>query len=87
MVHSIEEAVTTCDPASEHFIIGGASVYRQFLPFTGRLYLTRVNKSFEGDVFFPEIDFSGWVLVSQEEKGPAGENDFTWSNQIWDRKK
>jgi dihydrofolate reductase len=86
MAYSIEGAVAKCNPAEENFIIGGASVYRQFLPIADRLYLTMVHKSFDADVFFPDIDFSLWSLISREDF-PADElNDFSYSNEIYDRK-
>ncbi len=85
MAYSIEEAIARCVPAEENFVIGGASVYRQFLPFADRLYLTLVRKSFAGDVFFPEIDFSKWKLISIEDFPPDATNDFSYSNQIFDR--
>lgn len=67
MACSIEDAVSKCDPAEESFVIGGASVYRQFLPLANRLYLTRVHKPFDGDVFFPEINQTEWKLVTKED--------------------
>ena len=82
---SIDEAVAKCRPEDENFIIGGALVYRQFLPFTDRLYLTLVKKSYDADVFFPEIDFSQWELISKEDFQPDGVNDFAYSNEIYDR--
>ena len=85
MAYSLEEAIARCSPDEENFIIGGASVYRQFLPVADRLYLTLIHKSFEADVFFPEIDFSRWKLISKEDF-PADEvNDFTWSNETYHR--
>jgi dihydrofolate reductase len=72
-------------PGEENFIIGGASVYRQFLPLANRLYLTFVKKSFEADVFFPEIDFSQWILVSKEEFQPDEVNDFSYTNETYNR--
>ena len=86
MAYSIDEALAKCNPAEENFIIGGASVYRQFLPHADRLYLTLVRKSFEGDVFFPEIDFSKWKLISSEDFRPDEHNDFSYSNQIFEKK-
>jgi len=86
MAYSIDDALAKCDPAEENFIIGGASVYRQFLPHTGRLYLTRVHKSFDGDVFFPEIDFSRWNLLSKEDFGPDESLGFAYSYEIYERK-
>jgi dihydrofolate reductase len=85
MAYSIEEAIALCNPEEENFIIGGASVYRQFLPHAHRLYLTFVHKSFEADVFFPEIDFSQWKRISKEDYPPDELNDFSYSNETFDR--
>jgi dihydrofolate reductase len=86
MAYSIDEAISMSNPADENFIIGGASVYRQFLPHAHRLYLTRVHKSFDGDVFFPEIAFSEWNLISREVFSRDEINDFCYSNEIYERK-
>lgn len=39
----------------EAYIIGGASIYKQFLPLVDRLYVTHIFSDFEADTFFPEI--------------------------------
>lgn len=85
MAYSIEGALALCDPARETFIIGGASVYRQFLPLADRLYLTRVHKSFDGDVFFPEINFGEWELVEKLDFPSDDENSFTYACETYDR--
>ena len=45
---------------SEHidqiFIIGWASIYRQFLPTADYIYLTEIKKAYEWDVSFPEFE-------------------------------
>jgi len=87
MAYSIEDAVARCNEDEENFVIGGASVYRQFLPIADRLYLTRVHKSFDADVFFPEIDFSVWKLQSKEDFPSDEINDFSYSNEIYDRQR
>ena len=87
MAYSIEDAVAKFNPDEENFVIGGASVYRQFLPIADRLYLTRVHKSFEADVFFPEIDFSVWKLQSKEDFPSDEINDFSYSNEIYNRER
>ena len=84
-VSSIEESLKLCDPSKETFIIGGASVYRQFLPLTDRLYLTKVHQDFEGDVFFPAVNYNNWKLVSEENFPPDDKNDFSFSFLIYDR--
>jgi dihydrofolate reductase len=85
LVYSIEEALKKCRPDDENFIIGGASVYKQFLPYTGRLYLTRVHREFQGDVFFPELDFSEWNLVSSEEYPLDEKLGFSYTYEVYDR--
>jgi dihydrofolate reductase len=65
--HSFEEAICLMDNDKENFIMGGASIYRQFFNIAQKLYLTRVYKSFEGDTFFPEIADSQWQLLEKSE--------------------
>jgi len=67
MAYSIDEAIEKMEDKAENFIIGGGSVYRQFLPMADRLYLTLVHKDFDADIFFPEIDFNEWEIVVREE--------------------
>ena len=67
IVWSVKEALEKVKDDTEAFVIGGGMVYRQFYPLAGKLYLTLVHKSFEADVFFPEIDFSEWEEISREE--------------------
>ncbi|MCX6268103.1 MAG: dihydrofolate reductase [Bacteroidetes bacterium] len=85
MAYSIPDAMALCSPDEENFVIGGASVYQQFLPLANRLYLTFVHQPFEADVFFPEIDFSQWKRISKEDFEPDEVNDFSYSNETFDR--
>jgi dihydrofolate reductase len=61
VVRSVEEALEKARSVEpeEVFVCGGASVYRQFLPYADRLYLTLVEGEYEADTFFPDYgDFS-----------------------------
>ena len=60
MAYSFKEAIEKVSDKKENFVFGGTSVYRQFLPMTDKLYLTLINKEFDGDTYFPEIDFAQW---------------------------
>lgn len=54
---SLEEALAHCNAEEEIFIMGGASVYKEALPLTHRLYITLVHDTGkQADAFFPEID-------------------------------
>lgn len=67
VVHSLEEAVALFDPSEEVFIIGGAQIYRQAMPLADRIYLTVIDKPYEGDTSFPEIDYSVWRECNRED--------------------
>lgn len=84
-VYSIDEALAYCNEKEESFIIGGGSVYRQFLPLANKLYLTWVDKEFEADTFFPEIDFSEWKLSEKEEHFSESPNDFSYTFLIYEK--
>lgn len=50
------------------FIIGGETVYKQFLPYCNELYVTKIQKTYEADRFFPNIDImSNWDLIKESE--------------------
>ena len=60
------------DSEEEVFIIGGASIYKQFIQYAKKLYLTLVDDSPEADAFFPDYsEFKNIVSESenQEENG------------------
>jgi dihydrofolate reductase len=65
--YSIEEALGKCEKDEEIFVIGGGSVYRQFMPLADRLYITHVHKKADADIFFPAIDPGTWQVVEKEE--------------------
>ena len=67
VVHSVQEALEQCESDEHPFIIGGTTVYRQFLPFVARIYLTRVFATFDADTFFPPIDTEEFREVSASE--------------------
>jgi dihydrofolate reductase len=60
VVHSLQEALNIIDSEEEVFILGGSEIYNLFLPFTKKMYLTVVHKSFVADVFFPEFSTNDW---------------------------
>jgi len=85
MVFSIEEAVEAVENESEAFIIGGGTIYRQFFPLAGKLYLTLVHRDYDADVWFPEIDYSQWEVMAREDLFDE-KNGFSYSNLDLKRK-
>ena len=65
IVHSVEEAVELCDAffsSKELFVIGGESIYQQFLDkgLVSEMRLTIVNDEENGDALFPEYNEEDW---------------------------
>lgn len=59
----------------EVFVIGGAEIYRELLPVTGKIYFTRVKAVPDGDVYFPELDWNEWNIVRKEMFLKSDQND------------
>lgn len=86
MAYSIEHAIELMDSDSENFIMGGGSIYRQFMEVADKLYITRVHKDFEADTFFPNIEESVWKLIEKTNMAPEMEGSFSFSYEVYTRK-
>jgi len=86
MAYSIEDAIEKMDAHTENFIMGGGSIYKQFIPLADKLYITRVHRQFEADTFFPEIDLEIWKLIESEYNEPEKEGSFSFTYEIYERK-
>ena len=68
-----KEEVGSKEASDEYFIIGGASIYEQALPFADKLYLTIVEKEpAHADTFFPEINPAEWEVTEKEMRNENG---------------
>ena len=84
--HSLEEAIRMAGEDEEIFVMGGAQIYSDALSVVDRMYITVVERDYEGDTSFPEIDFSQWELVDvvRHERGEEYESPFEF--RTYDRK-
>lgn len=86
VVHSIGKALEKCAGDSSCFVIGGSTLYRAFMEHAFKLYISEVHASFEGDVFFPEIDPKEWML-SRATYFPADEkNPYAFTHKVYLRR-
>ena len=56
----------------EIMVIGGASIYKELLPYSDKMLLTEVDDEHLADAFFPEFNKEEWdskILSEQEEQG------------------
>lgn len=79
VAHSINEAIALMEEGRENFVIGGGSIYEQFMPLAQKMYLTIVHKPFEAEVFFPEINIEEWIEESRTLVDDDPTNDFSYS--------
>jgi dihydrofolate reductase len=84
--YSIEDALNKCESKEEIFIIGGGSIYSQFMPLADRLIVTHVHRKAPADVFFPEIDPHVWEVIEKEEHKTVCSNDIPYIFTIYERK-
>lgn len=68
VVHSVSAALEMAEKSDEEeaFVIGGAEIYKQVLPIADRIYMTKIDKNFKGNTYFPKVDTSEWKTRSKE---------------------
>lgn len=86
MAYSINDSIKKMDAEKENFIIGGGSIYEQFMPLANKLYITRIHQDFEGDTFFPEISLNEWKLEEKIDINDDNQNNFTYTFETYVRK-
>ena len=69
----------------EHFVIGGATMYRLLMPVCSKMYITEINQDFEGDVSFPEIDLTKWKATEREQGPEDGINAFQYEYVTYEK--
>jgi dihydrofolate reductase len=85
IVHNVEEAVALFKN-EEVFVIGGAEIFKLFMPFVDRLYITLIEHEFEADTYFPEFDIEDWNLVSSEDGIKDAKNPYDYSFLVYEKR-
>ncbi|MCL1936394.1 MAG: dihydrofolate reductase [Defluviitaleaceae bacterium] len=62
VVHDIDFLRNYKREIDETFVIGGSEIYKQLMPIFDKIYITKIYKNFEADVFFPNIDMKVFNL-------------------------
>ncbi|MDD4915955.1 MAG: dihydrofolate reductase [Methylococcales bacterium] len=77
-VNEMPAALKLCADSEEAFVIGGASLYQALITRADFLYLTEICKAFDGDTFFPEIDYRQWQELERQEVDDDRSVDFKY---------
>lgn len=87
VAHSVEEALELArrNDETEAFIIGGSEIYNLSLPYLDKLYLTEVLAEFEGDKFFPKIDFTGWKELQSQSFEADEKNRYPYVFKVFEK--
>ena len=83
---SIQKALQLVENEAEVFIMGGGMIYEQFLEMATTLYLTRVDKDFEADTYFPIVNFDEWERIELDVIDNDPQVDYSYQFETWEKK-
>ena len=84
VVHDVDAAVAAASGAPEIMVIGGAELFRLFLPRATRVHLTRVHADVAGDVVWPTLDDT-WRLVASEPHAADERHVSPMTFEVWEK--
>ena len=85
VARSLGAALASVGKSQNAFVIGGAQIYALAIPLAQRLYMTEIERDFDGDAFFPEFDRSQWREVSRERGACGGPEGFDYAFVEYER--
>ncbi|MEH7381894.1 dihydrofolate reductase [Bacillus sp. JJ1533] len=86
VIHSIDEIVEMSkETDQELFVIGGAEIFKEILPYSERLYITEIDEEFEGDTYFPVFDKAKWKVISKEKGIKDEKNPYEYTFLVYEK--
>lgn len=82
IVHSEEELLKTLEQydSEEIYIIGGESIYRMMLPYCDTVFVTKIDRAFQADTFFPNLDeMEEWQMTEEGEEQTCFDLEFRFT--------
>jgi dihydrofolate reductase len=86
VVHDPAEALRAVGPGPEIMVIGGAELFRAYLPRAVRVHLTRVHGDIRGDVYWPALDGREWRLADSEPHPADERHAYAMTFEVWERR-
>lgn len=84
VIHDVKDLLMRDD--EELFVIGGAEIFKEILPFADRLYVTEIREEFEADTFFPKYNLSEWELIESTSGIKDEKNPYNYEFLVYQRK-
>ncbi len=82
IVHSEDELMEELKKynTNDIYVIGGESVYRMMLPYCDTAYVTKINRAFQADTFFPNLDeMDEWEMTEESEEQTCFDLEFCFT--------
>ena len=86
VVHGADEAIAATADVPEIMVIGGAELFRLFLPLAGRVHLTRVHAKVEGDVKWPPLPGT-WEVTTRERYEADDRHAHAMTFEVWEKRR
>lgn len=86
VITDIGELDKYIDSEEENFVIGGAAIYKMLMPKATKMYITRINETFQGDTYFPEINSLEWKIEGIEQGKTDEKNPYDYEYVTYVRK-
>jgi len=85
VAHSLDAAIAAAGGDGEIFVIGGSEIFAAALPRAGRLYLTTVDATPEGDTYMPEFHPGEWRLASSHSHETDDRHPYAYRHAVYER--
>lgn len=86
IIKDISELEKYINDSEEHFVIGGATIYKLLLDKVNKMYITRINEDFDGDAYFPDFDENAWEIIEREKGLQDEKNPYDYEYVTYVRK-
>ncbi|MBS4217376.1 dihydrofolate reductase [Bacillus sp. FJAT-49711] len=71
---------------SNVFVTGGSEIFQLFLDEVDRLYVTKIFHTFEGNTYFPKLDWDKWLIISSQKGQKNEKNPYNYEFRVYKRK-
>ncbi|TYS18847.1 dihydrofolate reductase [Rossellomorea vietnamensis] len=85
--HDIKEVLHHAEEMEvEVMVTGGAEIFEKFIPYADKLYVTRIYETFEGDTYFPDLNWDEYELISTKQGVQNEQNPYHYVFEVYKKK-